>query len=544
MKRARFMVAGIAALSLATALVAAPPEMRQIRSKSFEPPAAAFDHTAHLQKMVNLQERLSSRHITLANAAPLQVRPTPSELDSIREAAAMEQKLRVGIVQDVFVPMSFSRALIAHQPMIHDTFGAVRGNADGSFDWAGVVRSPEAAAVRIHFSDFDLPDGAELYVYADNGMAFGPYTGRGPNGNGDFWTNTISGPEVIMQMNAPVADVPRFTISGVGHVTGEFSLAQHLAPQLSAMADTKPCSFNDECVVDAACTTRETSAVDAATDAVANMLFVSGRYMYLCSGGLVADSDTSSRVPYFVTANHCISKGGEASSLETFFFYRASSCGACPSRGAATTTGSSIVSTNRTSDYTLLRLSQDAPAEAAFLGWTADDVAGANNTNLYRLSHPGGAPQAYSEHVVDTSKPTCRSWPRGAWIYSQDVYGATEGGSSGSPVVNAAGKLVGQLSGACGYDVNNVCNSADNATVDGAFAAYYSAVSGWLGSGDDGDGDGGGDGGGTCTDADGDGYCAEEDCDDNDASVNPGAKEKGKNGRDGKDNDCNGIIDG
>lgn len=49
----------------------------------------------------------------------------------------------------------------------------------------------------------------------------------------------------------------------------------------------------------------------------------------------------------------------------------------------------------------------------------------------------------------------------------------------------------------------------------------------------------------TCIDADNDGYCADVDCNDNDASINPGANDtKGRPGRDGVDNNCNGIIDG
>ena len=60
-----------------------------------------------------------------------------------------------------------------------------------------------------------------------------------------------------------------------------------------------------------------------------------------------------------------------------------------------------------------------------------------------------------------------------------DCLGAIDGGSSGSPVVNAANQVVGQLSGTCGFSPNNVCASGpgeDNATVDGAFAFYYALV--------------------------------------------------------------------
>ena len=49
-----------------------------------------------------------------------------------------------------------------------------------------------------------------------------------------------------------------------------------------------------------------------------------------------------------------------------------------------------------------------------------------------------------------------------------------------------------------------------------------------------------------CTDNDGDGVCVEDgDCDDNNATVYPGHQDtKGRWGRDGVDNNCNGIIDG
>jgi subtilisin family serine protease len=53
----------------------------------------------------------------------------------------------------------------------------------------------------------------------------------------------------------------------------------------------------------------------------------------------------------------------------------------------------------------------------------------------------------------------------------------------------------------------------------------------------------------SCTDADGDGYCSiatgGTDCNDNNARIRPGANDtKGKAGRNGVDDDCNGVIDG
>jgi hypothetical protein len=84
---------------------------------------------------------------------------------------------------------------------------------------------------------------------------------------------------------------------------------------------------------------------------------------------------------------------------------------------------------------------------------------------------------------VDTSAVTCQSLPRGSFIYSRDTIGATEGGSSGSPVLNGNGQIVGQLYGACGFNLSDVCDSESNATVDGAFASYYSQVAPYLAGG-------------------------------------------------------------
>jgi hypothetical protein len=321
-----------------------------------------------------------------------------------------------------------------------------------------------------------------------------------------------------------------FDLTDVGHV------AEGFGRSLQAMAKAF-CTYNAPCVQNVNCDS-PSSAVDVARDAVAHMQYVKRPYLYVCSGGLV-NSTVSPATPYFLTANHCISRDREASTLETFFQWTVGCNDSCPTQweqpiNTPKMLGSSVVATNTTGDYTLLLLNGSVPGELAFLGWTSEPVAFTDGTDLYRVSHPSAAPQAYSEHQVDTSAGTCTSWPRGSWIYSRDTYGATEGGSSGSPVVNGGGLVVGQLSGACGTNVSDNCDAINNATVDGAFAGYYAEVAQYLGGG----------GPIECQDADGDGYedetCGGTDCDDSDSSVNPGEIEVCD---DGVDNNCDGGID-
>ncbi|MGA1578902.1 MAG: MopE-related protein, partial [Steroidobacteraceae bacterium] len=133
----------------------------------------------------------------------------------------------------------------------------------------------------------------------------------------------------------------------------------------------------------------------------------------------------------------------------------------------------------RNTDHTLFELAEAAPSGAARLGWNAEAVASSSQL-LHRISHPGGAPQSYSSHQVDPDGFTCTGYPRGNFIYSQSVVGATEGGSSGSPVVNGSGEVVGQLFGACGSNLGNKCDTVNNRNMDGAFAAYFSQVSQYL----------------------------------------------------------------
>ena len=451
---------------------------------------------------------LVSERVAAAKGNPLVVEAGADELDAVDNAPKQTPEI-VGLSQTVEVDVEFSKVNLSRLRSRAQSleFGALKATNDGGYVYTTELSSPGAIALRVQFAGFNMPTGAAMFLFTEEGQVFGPYTGRGPLGSGSFESNTLAGDSITLQVRQTgqaserAKRETRFKIVGLGHIRPRF------------MAGT--CGFNASCVVSAACDSAP--AVDDVKNAVAHMLFRSGAYYYICTGGLINDNDDSNNLPLFLTANHCISKGREANSLENFFKFASASCNddsLCDGNlnSFDRTMGASIVSKGRAADYTLLRLSEMAPGGSVFLGWNSTPVAFTNNELLFRISHPKGAPQSFSEHEVDPQAPTCTSWPRGDRIYSRDVVGATEGGSSGSPVVNSDSQIVGQLSGACGTKVNDNCDAANNATVDGAFAAYFSDVEQFLDPSP----------GGGCT-----------------VDENPEVS-----CFDGKDNDCDGDTDG
>jgi lysyl endopeptidase len=406
----------------------------------------------------------TEENTSLANQ-PVKVVLTAEEQQRMNSAPEDQGRLLVGITRGV------THSIVAEKA----SFGEWRQGRDVNV-WNGVVQAPGATGLRLHFPGFSLPAGAELYVYSSRGEAFGPYVGKGPNDAADLWTNTIVGDEIRVQLRTDAAARGKLELQLADVVVlGDKFLYGAAQTQNSAF-----CSFNASCITNASCNTLP-APIASARNGVAHLQFVVSGNTYICSGGLLNDTVAATTIPYFITANHCFSTQAQTNTLEAYFKFNASCGGACynPEGAVPRMLGGTLLRTNSQSDYTFLRLAGTLPTGSTLLGWNSAAVANTAGTQLYRLSHPKGAPQAYSRHSVNTTAGTCGGWPRGRWIYSNDTLGATEGGSSGSPVMNASGQVVGQLSGACGATPATSCDG-DDRTVDGALANYFANVRTWL----------------------------------------------------------------
>jgi hypothetical protein len=463
-----------------------------------------FDPVMYLQHHELTNAWLMSEAPALSPMAIVTIHVTEQEIAEIDnykckncgKLTSSAQKMRVGIVKPVGLNVDFSGVTMGS---LSDSGrflanGMMRATPGGGFVWTVAIESETATGLRLHFTNLSLPENAALYVYNMHSEAFGPYTGKGPDNDGDFWSHTVTGSVAFVQLrfSGPVSpaalQATRFAIQDVGYLGEKFLLAfLQKGSKLPTNVDRteEHCDYSAWCIEDAMCYDTSTwGAIEDARMAVAHIQVISWPWISYCSGGLIADTDPGSQIPYFLTADHCIDNPADASNAEFYWQYWTAYCHApCydPVGVVPRTIGATLLSHSETNcDYSLVRLNETPPAGSVLMGWTTEVVSYIQDYELYRLSHPIGAPQAFSMHTIDSYSPMCSGFPRPQWIYSKDVIGATEGGSAGSPVFNAIGQIVGQLSIICGYNPSDRCDSESNWTCDSAFAFFFSEVEEWL----------------------------------------------------------------
>ena len=352
------------------------------------------------------------------------------------------------------------------------TIGKLTKSNSGSTIWSGSVRVENAYRFRVHLRNVVAPAGTTFWVYGADGVA----TAFGTeliDANRDLYVPSVGGDVAYLEMEVPAGQQATFDVADVLEIFAA-------KPGLQAL-DAPTCLVDGKCVGSGTL-----DVIEQLGRAVAHLQYVKGGDGYVCSGGLLNDTDTSNTVPYLLTANHCFSAQSSATSLEAYWDYRTTSCGAAfPNLNSVTrTVGSTLLATSANSDFTFVRMNS-IPSNRILLGWDSRTSVVAAGVTLHRLSHPFPddynvpAPQFYSSTLVTTTSQTCSARPRPNYLYSTKIQGGTYGGSSGSPVIIAGGYVVGQLFGACGPTPTSGCDAA-NYTVDGALSSTYPSISQYL----------------------------------------------------------------
>ncbi|HEX5633977.1 MAG TPA: trypsin-like peptidase domain-containing protein, partial [Gemmatimonadales bacterium] len=307
-----------------------------------------------------------------AFTSPLGLGPVdPGALEALRAANASNQakRLEVGIGRDTGAASA--------------TWVAVQGGMAAR--WR--VRSEGAASLRVALRAPSWPEDAELrFAGNGDGVVYGPYSGAQARSAGAaYWSPVLEGDSATVEVFVPRGSpLPELDVARVSHLFVSFAAAK--ADIVAKVA--QPCQVNIICRA-----ASEPALADAGR-AVARIAFTTASGGSAFCTGTLLNSTGGGLTPYFATAGHCISAPSEAASVTTRWNYETATCTGTALNTADTAVGggATLLYTNTTEDFTLMRLNGSPPAGAVFSGW-----------NSARLN-PGEAATAIHHPTGDVKK--------------------------------------------------------------------------------------------------------------------------------------------
>lgn len=304
--------------------------------------------------------------------------------------------------------------------------------------WKVGVRSPGAFSLNVLFSEFDLPDGASVFLYnEDRSSILGGFTNRNNPGGGEFSVAPVEGDALTIEYHEPInaAYSGKIRITEINHdYLGLFR------------SGTRFNQVNLPCLPEVTCD----STLEPLSRSTC-LLIINGNTF--CTGTLLNNTAGDGR-PFVLTASHCLQNNAAyGNRLIAYLNYHSPRCNP-QIRGAQafSLSGSQTRALSNEVDFALLELNELPPADYRpyLAGWTTDTVT--TTAPYVNLHHPWGETLKYSLEA-DTLQPA--NWTgindgiaRGNhWRVLRWETGHTWYGSSGSPLFDNHHRLCGALTG-------------------------------------------------------------------------------------------------
>lgn len=333
---------------------------------------------------------------------------------------------------------------------------------NGDKIWRMSYQSKGAYTLNFMFDRFKVPKGAKLYVYSDDKKdLLRPFTHHNNNPEEILGTWLVEGSKAWIEYYQP-ANVKGELKLTVGYVIHGYRTA---ASFQKALGDSGNCNQDVDCDI-----TPTASDPYNLNDTKENVkksagMLVTGNTGF-CSGALVNNTNND-KTPYFLTANHC---GGSSVGSWAFRFNWRSPTPSCSTSASSpngsydqTVSGAILRASSSQSDMKLVEITDtsffDNNPDVVWAGWNRSKTT-VPNVN-FSIHHPSGDIQkvcreddgAYRSVVSFNGNPNTQMWYIDQW-----ELGVTEPGSSGSPLFNELGQVIGMLSGglaACSGLSNN-----------------------------------------------------------------------------------------
>jgi hypothetical protein len=345
------------------------------------------------------------------------------------------------------IPMRFAECLPVTIDLAKE--GSWLKMPDGSRVCRLAVSSKNAQALLLYYSRFSIPEGGELFLYnADHWQVVGAFTSETNRSSGTFATEMIYGDMVILEYVEPfgMREKPEIVINEIGYVyrTAEIVFGNR------GFGGAGECEVNVNCP--------EGDEWQDQKNAVCRMIVKQGSSSVWCTGATV-NNTRQDGMPYLLTADHC-GFGATPDEMNTWIFYFRYEGPDCenPTNDLAfnsyTIVGASKVAAaggaGEKSDFKLIKLNVNVPENynPYFLGWSTMGIPSPEGATIHQ---PQGDIRKISHYTTLLTSSNWGSTPgthwRVVWAETDNGHGVTEPGSSGCPLFNDDGRLVGQLTG-------------------------------------------------------------------------------------------------
>jgi len=360
--------------------------------------------------------------------------------------------------EDERFPSPYRFAVILPVDIGPETSGKWEQAPDGGRIWRVTVTVPGAHALSSYFDKFILPEGGKVFLYnPSKTQVIGAFTSKNNMAGGYFATELIAGERFTLEYYQPsVAQVaPLIHIYSIDYAyRGVGFLDAYRNPENPAVT----CEVNVKCP--------EGDSWQDEVKGVTRIKIKKNGSSYWCTGSLL-NNVRNNHVPYVLTADHCLS-GATADDLQQWIFYFGYESPTCANPVITpysnTMTGATLKAHGGNagdtgSDFCLVLLNQNIPDtfNVYFNGWNRKDTTSPSGVCIH---HPEGDLKKISTYdqplvtVNFSGNPNPCHW-RVYWIATPNGHGVTEPGSSGSPLFDNHGRIVGTLTGG-----NSSCDSS------------------------------------------------------------------------------------
>jgi PKD repeat protein len=344
--------------------------------------------------------------------------------------------------------------------------------------WIVKIHSPGAAGLGLYFNKFLLPEGCTVHVFdSEVTQVLGTFTHISNPAGGFYASGVTPGNELIIECFIPdnVA-VPDINIDEVLYVYRSAGM-----PQVNS---TRDFGGADSCEVNINC--EEGQAWQDAKHGVLRILVKSGGSTFWCTGSLI-NTTRNDFTPYFITADHCARRYGGApaspSDLMQWIFYFNFESADCSNPLVQPALYSSVgaiklasASSDSGSDFFLAMLNHKIPGsyKPFFNGWDRSGLAANSGACIHQPEGDIKKISTFNTTLVSSQWGTTSGthWMV-KWSATVNGNGITEPGSSGSPLFDAAGHIVGSLTGG-----NSSCTSLLDPDYYGKFAYSWESNGG------------------------------------------------------------------